>query len=126
MLLTPVMLVHVLAASSAIVGGAAMLMLKKGTRLHRLLGRAWIALMLLAVLMSFGIQTRGHPSWLHLLSLAVLLTLGRAIYAVMHGNIRTHRRAMISLYVSLLAAGLFTLMPGRRFGNLAGHALGWL
>jgi uncharacterized membrane protein len=61
----------------------------------------------------------GQFSPIHLLSILTLVTLPFAIWARRIGRIRSHRAAMISLYVSLVAAGLFTLLPSR----LIGHAV---
>ena len=123
---TPVILIHVVAAGGAIVLGGIALLLRKGTPAHRLLGRAWVALMLIAALLSFGIRTSGHFSWIHLLSVATLLGLGASLYAAVRGRISQHRRGMIASYIGLVVAGAFTLLPGRRLGELVWHAAGLL
>jgi uncharacterized membrane protein len=123
---TPIILVHVAAAIGALVTGALMLWLKKGTPQHRLFGRIWVTLMLATALVSFGIKSSGHFSAIHLLSVLTLLALGISILAVIKGRIRAHRHGMISLYISLLIAGAFTLLPDRRLGYLVWHAAGWV
>lgn len=56
----------------------------------------------------------GHFGYLHLLCLLVVITVPLAFFAARNGNIKRHKRAMISLYVgAILTAGVFTLMPGR-------------
>ena len=50
------------------------------------------------------------------MSLLTLVTLVRAIQAIRTGQVVAHRASMISLYVSLLIAGAFTLMPTRILG----------
>ena len=58
-------------------------------------------------------------SAIHLLVPVVLLALVHAFRQLIKGNIRGHRQAMVSLYVSAcLVAGAFTLLPGRRLGQL--------
>jgi uncharacterized membrane protein len=121
---TPVILIHVLAASGAIVAGGLALALKKGTTLHRILGRTWVALMLVTALGSFAIQSRGHLFWIHLLSVLALAGLGGSIYAVARGRIQAHRRGMRFTYIGLVTAGIFTLLPSRRFGYLVWHDIG--
>jgi uncharacterized membrane protein len=121
---TPGILVHVFAALGAVVIGGAMLALKKGTPVHRLFGRTWVVLMLTTALVSFGIRTSGHFSWIHLLSVGTLLGLGASVYAVAHGRIHAHRRGMTATYIGLVVAGIFTLLPGRRLGYLVWHAAG--
>lgn len=124
MAFTPLILTHVLAAASAIVVGGAALLSKKGSPLHRLLGRGWVILMLIAVLSSFGIKTHGHYSWIHLLSVITIAGLAGSIYAVAKGNIHAHQRSMRSLYISLVVAGTFTLLPQRLLGNLVWQSAG--
>ena len=124
MAFTPIILTHVLAATSAIGVGGAALLSKKGTPLHRLLGRGWVVLMLIAVLSSFGIKTHGHYSWIHLLSIITIAGLAGSIYAVAKGNINAHQRSMRSLYISLVVAGTFTLLPQRLLGHLVWQSVG--
>jgi uncharacterized membrane protein len=59
----------------------------------------------------------GQFSPIHLLSILTLVTLPFAIWARRVGRIGSHRTAMISLYVSLVAAGAFTLLPTRLIGR---------
>ncbi|MGB7481539.1 MAG: DUF2306 domain-containing protein [Burkholderiaceae bacterium] len=122
---TPLILVHAGAAGAALALGGVTFLMKKGTARHRLLGRGWVALMALVALSSFWIQTSGHWSWIHLLSVATLAGLARAIYAAAHGNIREHRGLMQKIYVGgLLVAGLFTLLPSRLLGHLVWQSVG--
>lgn len=121
---TPVILIHVLAASGAVVAGGLALALKKGTPLHRILGRTWVALMLVTALGSFAIQSRGHLSWIHLLSVLTLAGLGASIFAVARGRLQAHRRGMRFTYLGLVIAGAFTLLPDRRLGYMVWHHVG--
>jgi uncharacterized membrane protein len=121
---TPIVLIHTLAASGALVLGGLTLALKKGTPAHRILGRTWVALMLTAALVSFGIKTSGHFSWIHLLSVVTVFSLTASVYAAMKGNIRSHLRGMTATYICLVIAGAFTLLPDRRLGYLIWHAAG--
>jgi uncharacterized membrane protein len=121
---TPVIVVHLVTAVAAIATGGAMLAMRKGTRMHRLVGRTWVGLMLTTALVSFGIRHGGHFSWIHLLSVLTLVGLASAVYAVMKGRIAVHRRAMVGVYSGLVIAGSFALLPGRRLGYLVWHAVG--
>ena len=120
---TPVIVAHIAAATGALVFGGATLMMRKGTPAHRLFDRTWVLLMALTALVSFGIRSNGSFSWIHLLSAGTLAALAASIYAVIRGNIRAHRRGMISAYIGLAVAGVFTLLPGRRLGGLLWTAL---
>lgn len=124
MTFTPLILTHVFAALGAIILGGITLWLRKGTTLHRWLGRLWAACMMITALVSFGIRRGGEFSWIHLLSIWVIVALGIAVYAAIRGNLSAHRRWIISTYSSLVVAGLFTVLPGRRLGYLLWHSIG--
>ena len=122
MIFTPVVLIHLATAVASVVVGAAMFLLKKGTAQHRLSGRLWVALMAVTALASFAIQSRGHFTWIHLLSAVVLFMLARAVLAVRNRNIRLHQRLVTGTYAGLLIAGAFALAPWRRLGSLVWQA----
>ncbi len=95
--------------------------LQKGGGLHKLLGRAYVGLMLLACLSSFFISEifPGSLSPIHILSVITPTGLAAAIYAARRGNIRWHRRAMLMVYWSgLILTGFFTLLPNRLLGQM--------
>ena len=121
---TPVILVHTFAAFTAIALGAGMFLARKGTFSHRIAGRGWVALMLVVALSSFWIQRTGSFSWIHLLSVGVILMLGAALYFAVTHRIRAHRRMVIGLYAGgLLLTGLFTLLPHRLLGKMLWSSL---
>ena len=122
MIFTPVILIHLATAIASVLVGAAMFLMKKGTAQHKLSGRVWVVLMAVTALVSFAIQSRGHFSWIHLLSLVVLFMLVRAVWAVRNRNIRLHQRLVIGTYMGLVIAGMFALAPWRRLGYMVWHA----
>lgn len=109
---------HAGAAVLAIVLGTIVMLMKKGTAIHKVMGRIWLALMAVVALSSFGIaeiEMFGPYSILHGLSIYTLFALTSAFWSARTGNIAAHRSSMISLYVlALLLTGGFTLLPGRR------------
>jgi uncharacterized membrane protein len=105
--------IHLASAVAALLLGAAVLFLRKGTALHRLSGRAWAALMLVTALSSFWITRNGSFSWIHLLSAWVLVALALAVYFIRRGYVRAHRGFMLGTYLGLAGAGLGALAPGR-------------
>jgi uncharacterized membrane protein len=108
---------HAFAAFAALAIGGAQLALPKGTVRHRVLGYAWVALMLVIAISSFWIQQIrliGPFSPIHLLSILVLITVPLAVWHAHNHRVAKHRKVMISLYVfALIGAGVFTLLPGR-------------
>lgn len=113
----PVITAHALAALAALLLGIAQLVLPKGTAIHRLIGGAWVALMLVIALSSFWIhelRVVGLFSPIHVLSIGTLVGLAYAVRAARRGNIAGHRAGMLWLfYAALIGAGAFTLLPGR-------------
>lgn len=122
MTFTPVILIHLITALAAVAVGAAMFLLKKGTQLHRMTGRVWVLLMAVTALVSFGIQSKGHLSWIHLLSALVLYMLALAVWSIRQRRISAHKRAVAGAYIGLVIAGMFALAPWRRLGNMAWQA----
>lgn len=100
--------------------GTAMLLMRKGTPLHKALGRIFMPLMLVTALITLlmpaqvGSRFLGHFGFIHLFSLLVLYSVPTAYLAARRGDIAKHRSSMIGLYAGgLLIAGSFTFMPGR-------------
>mgnify|MGYP003980663713 FL=1 len=104
----------------AFVIGSYLLLNRKGTPVHKFLGKIYMGLMLFTAIITLfmealvGPKFLNHFGFLHLLSLFVLYTVPTAYRAIRVGNIKLHKRKMVGLYVgALLVAGAFTLSPGR-------------
>ena len=104
----------------AFVIGTYLLLNRKGTPVHRFLGKIYMGLMLFTAFITLfmealvGPKFLNHFGFLHLLSLFVLYTVPTDYRAIRVGNIKLHKRKMVGLYVgALLVAGAFTLSPGR-------------
>jgi uncharacterized membrane protein len=111
---------HLGSALLALLLASWQLLAPKGGPLHRLRGALWVGLMVAVCVGSFAIRTllpRGPfegYSPVHLLSVYVLIQLGRALLALHQGDFIRHGRVMRGTYVGgLLVAGAFTLVPGR-------------
>ena len=120
--------IHALLALLAVPLGLFILITKKGTNQHRILGRTWAIILVIVSLTAVFIQAI-NPGQYSLIHLLIPWTLGSLIYSVW--NIKqfkktkierykyAHMYSMIGVYIgALLLAGAFTLMPGRFF-----HAL---
>lgn len=109
--------IHVAAVLPAALIGPYMFWARKGTPIHRFVGKIWLGLMALAALSSFFIHSINlflGFSPIHLLSVYVLYGSWRAIRAARMHRIREHRLNVIGLYVGgIVIAGGFTLLPGR-------------
>jgi len=109
--------IHVAAVIPAALLGPYMFWARKGTPVHRLLGKVWLGLMVIAALSSFFIHSINlflGFSPIHLLSVYVLYGSWQAIRAARLHRIREHRLNVIGMYVGgIVIAGGFTLLPGR-------------
>jgi uncharacterized membrane protein len=113
----PAIPVHAFAAMAAFGLGVVQLAAPKGTLPHRTIGWIWVVLMLAVAISSFWIhQIRLVGPWspIHLLSIFVLIAVPLGVWRAHRHRVGDHRRIMILVFLGgLLAAGLFTLLPGR-------------
>lgn len=112
--------IHLTAAVVAVMLGVGILLMRRGTPRHRWLGRFWVAAMAVTATTSFGIRElgAGHLSWLHALSVYVLVSLVLAVLAIRRRNVTAHRRQMLGLYAGLVIAGVAAVaVPGRTLSN---------
>lgn len=116
---------HMVAAILAFFIGGYVLVRRKGDRLHRNLGKVWVALMAVTALSSFAIHTIrmvGPFSPIHVLSVVTLVSLAIGVRAARRRDIVRHLNVMRMLYVfALIGAGVFTFLPGRLMNRLAFH-----
>jgi uncharacterized membrane protein len=115
---------HIITAVCALVLGTVILLMKKGTRIHKTIGRVWCLAMYVTAISSFAVTSLfpGHLSPIHILSLVTLVTLPLGLLARRQGNILHHARIMQGNFIGLLVAGVFTLVPGRLLGQVI---FGW-
>lgn len=126
----PPIIVHATCAIVAMLIGAIVLFRRKGTPLHKALGRIWVVLMLVvatSALFISEIRTFGPFSPIHLLVLVTYVGVGNGLWQIRHRNVAGHRASMQATYIgALLLAGAFTLMPGRRMHDVFfGADSGW-
>jgi len=120
----PLIFFHLVTAVGALLLGLYMLLRRKGTQSHRLLGWIWVALMGSTALASAFIRDYKLPNLfgytpIHLFTVTVAVMLPLGIWYARHGRIDGHRKVMQRLYVgACIIAGLFALLPGRFLGSL--------
>jgi uncharacterized membrane protein len=128
--LPPAAIVHLFFAVAALVLGPIALWLRKGSRLHRGTGYAWVTVMAGAALSSAFIRDFKLPNvWgytpIHVLTVATFVGIGLGIWHISQHRVMRHRQAMQMTYVAVLFAGAFALLPQRYLGSLVWHhALG--
>jgi uncharacterized membrane protein len=113
---------HLFTIFVALVLTPVMLLRPRGDRSHRKLGRIWLSAMMLTAAISLFIDNpqMSRFSYIHLLSVFVLIQAPRIAYAARDHNIKGHRRGVRAMVTgALLIAGFFTFP----FNRLLGH---WL
>lgn len=105
---------HVAGAVSAFVLGVVILVLPKGSTLHRTLGWIWVVAMSTAAVASFFIRENGQFTWIHSFTALTAVMLPMAVAAARMHYAKIHARFMTALFLGgAFTAGLFTFLPGR-------------
>lgn len=107
---------HIIAALSALGIGTAILLQRKGSKLHKTLGWGWVAAMATTAVSSLWITELNGNFWslVHLLSGWTIVALPMAIFAIRSRKVEAHRRAMTGIFVGgLIVAGSLSFIPGR-------------
>lgn len=119
------MLLHLFTVVPCFLIGTMLLIIKKGTPLHRNSGRVYMLLMLFTATVTLfmpaaiGSRFLNHFGWIHLFSVLTIYTVPTAYIAIKKGNVKAHKRKMILLYFgALVIAGGFTFAPGRYLHEL--------
>ena len=112
------LVIHLASVLPALVLGAWQLARPKGNDPHRLLGRVWVALMLVAAFASFGVGRNGL-SWIHALSVFTIISVTAGLYFARRHQTRRHRGWMVGAWLGSLGAGIGAVAgPGRLLHTL--------
>lgn len=120
----PLIALHLFAALAALVVGTAVMLRRKGSYNHKVMGWVWVAMMGTTAVASAFIRDYRMPNIMgytpiHLFTLYVAIALPLAIVRIRQGRVAAHRKMMQGMfYGACVVAGLFTLLPGRFLGNL--------
>jgi len=119
------MYIHLVTVVPCFFIGTILLLIKKGTKIHKFWGRIYMVLMLFTAIVTLfmradlGPKFLNHFGYIHLFSLLTIWTVPTAYLAIKKGNVKSHQRKMILLYFgALIIAGGFTFYPGRYLYNL--------
>lgn len=108
--------IHMGVAIGALCLGGYLMLSRKGTRIHKLIGRVFALLMVVTAISAIFIRAinEGSFSWIHIFVPITFIGLYQAISAIRKGDIKAHRRHVKGLFFgALLIPGLFAFMPGR-------------
>lgn len=114
------MYLHLATVVPCFVIGTVLLLIKKGTAIHKNMGRVYMVLMLFTATVTLfmpaqvGPKILNHFGWIHSFSFLTLYTIPAAYFAIKRGDVKSHKRAMVLLYFgAIIIAGGFTFVPGR-------------
>ena len=101
---------HVLAAVSALLVGAAVLLVPKGTHIHRAIGTVYVLALVLVNVAALSLHRESTFGVFHALAVASLVTIAVGLSALLLGKrsppvIATHAYCMTWSYAGLVAAG---------------------
>ncbi len=74
--------------------------------------------MLVAAASSFWLRDDGSFSWIHGLSVWIVISVLVGAHAMRRGNRPAHQGWMVGAYLGLVVAGAFALSPDRLLGGL--------
>jgi uncharacterized membrane protein len=97
-----------------------MLLRPRGTKIHRLLGKVWVSAMVATAAISLFVRysNPGHFSFIHILSVFVLITAPRVWLTARRHSVAGHRAVVRGLVTgALIVAGYFTLLETRLLGH---------
>ena len=113
-------MLHLSTILPAFLIGTYLMVRRKGTPQHRLLGKIYLSLMVTTAIVTLfmpakvGVRLFDHFGFIHAFSLLALYSAPTALLAARRGNIKAHRASMIGLYIGgILIAGAFTFAAGR-------------
>ncbi len=122
---TDLMYIHLATVVPCFVLGTMLLLIRKGTPLHKGLGKPYMILMLFTATVTLFMQAQvgprlfNHFGWIHLFSLLTMYSVPNAYIAIRRGDVKRHRKSMITLYFgAIIIAGGFTFVPGRYLHDL--------
>jgi uncharacterized membrane protein len=111
---------HLLTILVALVLTPYMLLRPRGTTLHRQLGKVWVLAMTLTAAITFFVRVvnPGHFSFIHILSVVVIILAPRVWLTARAHNVAVHRGTVRGLVTgALIIAGYFTFPFDRMLGR---------
>ncbi|WP_379922565.1 DUF2306 domain-containing protein [Erythrobacter sp. R86502] len=108
-------IIHVAAVLPTVPLGGWLLLARKGTAMHKRLGKVWLVLMLITATSAIFIQSSGGFSWIHLFVPITFHAAWKVVATARRGDIQAHKRHLIVTYLTaLMIPGIAAFMiPGR-------------
>ncbi len=113
-------ILHLATVLPAVPLGAWLLLARKGTPRHRLLGKIWVVLMVVTALTALFIRQAndGQFSLIHIFVPMTLHGAWQAIATARRHDFAAHRKGLVGFYLGALTIpGLFAFLPNRLMGT---------
>jgi len=107
-------MIHVATVIPAVPLGGYLLLTRKGTKQHKMLGKLWLTLMVITAIAIIFIRGGTDFSWIHIFVPMTLMGAYNAIASAKARNIHAHKKHLIGMYMgALMIPGIFSFLPGR-------------
>ncbi|MEM9310735.1 MAG: DUF2306 domain-containing protein [Pseudomonadota bacterium] len=108
-------IIHVATVLPAVPLGAYLLLTRKGTKLHKQLGKLWVGLMLATATSAIFIKSGGSFSFIHIFVPMTYIASYKIVATARRGDMQGHRSEVLSLYLGALTIpGVVSIaLPGR-------------
>ena len=106
---------HVATVLPAIPLGGYLLLAPKGGKNHKMLGKIWLALMVITASAAIFIKTSGSFSFIHLFIPLTFIASYKVIASARRGDMKAHKKEILGLYLGALTIpGIVAFaLPGR-------------
>lgn len=113
-------MLHVSSVVPAIPLGAYLLLTRKGTALHKQLGKVWITRMVITALSALFIGGLVHFSWIYIFVPITLHGAWKTIATAHKGKIKAHKNHIIGMYLGalMIPGAVAFAFPGRLMNTL--------
>ncbi|MEL7518387.1 MAG: hypothetical protein AAFN48_05470 [Pseudomonadota bacterium] len=107
--------IHVVTVLPCVPLGAYLLLTRKGTKLHKQLGKLWVGLMVTTATAAIFIKSGGSFSFIHIFVPMTYIASYKIVATARRGDMQGHRYEVISLFLgALMIPGIFSMaIPGR-------------
>lgn len=109
---------HLATVLPAVPLGAWLLLSRKGTERHRMLGKLWIALMVATATAALFIRSSGSLSWIHIFVPLTYLGCWQIYRSAREGKVAQHRKHIVQMYLGALTIpGAVAFLGSRLMGT---------
>ena len=113
-------IIHVASVLPAIPLGGYLLLARKGTARHKLLGKVWLVLMLVTATSAIFIQSTGGFSFIHIFVPVTFHAAWKTVATARKGDIAGHKKHLVFTYLTaLMIPGIVAFaIPGRLMNTM--------